>query len=136
MSLEENKNTVRRFISEILVKGDVSKADQLIAPNYVNKSMPGQSVENFKQFVSMATKAIPDIRYNIDNIVAEGDTVAVHFTMSGTYTGSIMGSKPTGKHFTTHGMVLYRVVNGKVVEDDPCASPVLVELLGIPMPQQ
>jgi predicted ester cyclase len=135
MSLEDNKNVVRRFITEILVKGDASVIDQLLAPNYMNK-LTGQSIDNFKQFVGMSHSAIPDIKYTIESMVAEGDQVVVRFTLSGTYTGSIMGSKPTGKFFSVPGLVYYRLANGKIVEDEPFTSPDLVQLLGLTMPER
>ena len=119
MSLEDNKNIVRRFMTEILTKGDVSIVDQLLAPNYKNALLPGQEVEAFKQFIGAMHSAIPDANYKIENMVAEGDQVTVRFTFSGTYKGSIMGSKPTGKFFTVPGLVYYRLANGKIVEDAP-----------------
>jgi predicted ester cyclase len=136
MSLEENKNVVRRFITEILVKGDLSAIDQIIAPNYVNQFMPAGGVAGFKQFIGTSHTAIPDLKYTIENMVAEGDQVVVRFTMSGTYSGSIMGSKPTGKFFSVPGLVFYRLANGKIVEDAPFTSPDLAHLLGLPMPEQ
>ncbi len=136
MSLEDNKNIVRRFITEILTKGDVSVVDQLMGPNYVNAFLPGQGIDVFKQFISMSHNAIPDAKYTIGNMVAEGDQVVVRFTFSGTYTGSIMGSKPTGKFFSVPGLVYYRLANGKIVEDAPFTSPDLMHLLGIQMPEQ
>ncbi len=60
----------------------------------------------------------------------------VRFTFSGTNTGSIMGSKPTGKSFLVPGLSYYRLANGKIVEDAPFTSPDLMTLLGIPMPEQ
>jgi predicted ester cyclase len=136
MSVEENKNIVRRFINEILTRGDVSVVDQLVAPNYRNLLIPGQGIDAFKQLISMSVNAIPDTKYTIEDIVAEGDRVVVRFTFSGTNTGSIMGSKPTGKSFSVPGLVYYRLTNGKIVEDAPFTSPDLMHLLGIPMPEQ
>ncbi len=136
MSLEDNKSIVRRFITEILTKGDTSVVDQLLAPNYKNALLPGQGIEAFKQFIGASHSAIPDAKYTIENMVAEGDQVAVRFTFSGTYTGSIMGSKPTGKFFSVPGLVYFRLANGKIVEDAPFSNPDLMHLLGIPMPEQ
>ena len=134
MSLEENKTIIRRFMTEMLTMADVSKVDQLLSPNYQNALLPGTSIETFKQFISASHKAIPDAKYTIESMVAEGDQVAVRFTFSGTYTGSIMGSKPTGKFFSVPGLVYYRLANGKIVEDAPFTNPDLMHLLAIPMP--
>jgi predicted ester cyclase len=136
MSIEDNKNIVRRFITEILTKGDTSVVDQLVGPEYKNLLFPTQGVEAFKQFIAMTNTAISGKKYTIENILAEGDQVVVRFTFSGTYTGSIMGSKPTGNFFSVPGLVFYRLANGKIVEDAPFTSPDLMHLLGIPMPEQ
>jgi predicted ester cyclase len=136
MSLEDNKKIVRRFMTEILTKGDASLVDQFLAPNYKNLLLPGQGIDTFKQLISASTNAIPDTKYTIEDIVAEGDQVVVRFTFSGTNTGSIMGSKPTGKYFSVPGLVYYRLANGKIVEDAPFTNPDLMHLLGIPMPEQ
>lgn len=135
MSLEDNKNIVRRFITEILTQGDSSVVDQFVGPDYRNLAFPMPGVEAFKQFIDMTNSAIIDKKYTIENIVAEGDQVVVRFTFSGTYTGSIMGSKPTGKFFSVPGLVFYRLANGKIVEDAPFTNPDLMHLLGIPMPE-
>jgi len=135
MSLEDNKTVVRRFITEILTNGDVTVVDQLVGPDYRNLTFPTQGVEAFKQFIGMTNSAISGKKYTIENIVAEGDQVVVRFTFSGTYTGSIMGSKPTGKSFSVAGLAFYRLANGKIVEDAPFSNPDLMHLLDIPMPE-
>lgn len=134
MSNEDNKNVVRRFISEVLTKGDLSVVDQLVGANYKNDAFPTQGAEGFKQFIGMTDSAITGKKYAIQNMVAEGDQVVVRFTFSGTYSGSIMGSKPTGKPFSVTGLSYYRLENGKIVEDAPYTNPDLMHLLDIPMP--
>ncbi len=124
MSLEDNKNVVCRFITEILAKGDVSVVDQLVGPGYRNLMLPAQGVEAFKQFIGMTDSAISGKKYTIKSMVAEGDQVVVRFTFSGTYTGSILGSKPTGNAFSVPGLVYYRLANGKIIEDAPLPAQI------------
>jgi predicted ester cyclase len=133
MSTEENKNIVRRFITEILEKGNVSLVDQFCAPDYVNR-MTGQGVESLKQVGGLVKAAIPDYHISIENLVAEGDQVVARFTISGTYTGSVMGSKPTNKPINVRGLTYYRLSNGKIVEDDPITNQDMMQLLGIKLP--
>jgi predicted ester cyclase len=133
MSTEENKTIVRRFITKILQDGDMSIVDQICAPNYVNR-LTGQGIESFKQIAGLMQTAIPDYHVTIDNLVAEGDEVVARFTMTGTITGSVMGSKPSGKAFSVRGLTYYRLANGKIVEDDPILNQDLMQLLGIKLP--
>ena len=133
MATEQNKTIVRRFITEILQNGDISIIDQICAPNYVNR-LTGQGIESFKQIAGLMQMAMPDYHMTIDNLVAEGDEVVARFTMTGTITGSVMGSKPSGKAFSVRGLTYYRLANGKIVEDDPIMNQDLMQLLGIKLP--
>ncbi|MBI5303363.1 MAG: ester cyclase [Chloroflexi bacterium] len=135
MSQEGNKIIVRRFITEVLDKGNMSVLDQLCAPNYVNRAT-GQGVDSLKQLSGLMKTAIPNFHLTVENLVAEGDEVVARFTYTGTYTGSVMGSKPTGKTFSVRGMTYYRLADGKIVEDDPISNQDLSQLLGIPLPMQ
>jgi predicted ester cyclase len=66
--------------------------------------------------------------------VAEGDQVVLRYTATGTYTGSIMGSKPTGKAISIRGLTYYRLSDGKIVEDDPISNQDIMQLLGVKLP--
>ncbi len=133
MSLEENRTIVRRFITEVLEEGNIALIDQLCAPNYVNR-ITGQGVESLKQIGGMMKTAIPDFHFAIENLVAEGDQVVARFTITGTNTGSVMGSKPTGKAISVRGLTYYRLFNGKIVEDDPITNQDIMQLLGVTLP--
>lgn len=135
MSLEENRTIVRRFMTEVLEQGNMSLLDQLCAPNYVNR-LTGQGVESLKQIGGLMKTAIPDWHFTIENLVAEGDQVVARYTMTGTNSGSVMGSKPTGKAFSVRGLTYYRLANGKIVEDDPITNQDLMQLLGVTVPMQ
>ena len=80
--------------------------------------------------------ALTDVRFEIDDLVAEGDSVVARWKMEATHTGSLMGESPTGKTISSRGLTYYRLVNGQIVEDDPLSTPDLLQLLGIQMPAQ
>lgn len=61
--------------------------------------------------------AFPDGRWTIEDQVAEGDKVVTRFSFTGTHQGEFMGIAPTGKRVTTSGMVIDRIVEGKIVEE-------------------
>ena len=134
MSTEQNKAVVSRFMTEVLVGGNIALVDELLAPNYVNRGT-GTGREATKA-VFATLSALPGLRLQIENLVAEGDAVVARFTMEGTHTGSLMGEPPSGKKISARGLTYYGLANGQIVEDDPMTTPNLVELLGIPMPAQ
>ena len=135
MSTEQNKDVVRRFTSEVLNGRNIGLADQLLAPTYVN-SMTGSDLAKFKGFVAGLSSALSGLRFEIENLVAEGDAVVARWTAQGTHTGSMMGESPTGKHIAFRGLTYYRLDNGKIVEDDPVTTPDVMQALGIQMPAQ
>ena len=57
-----------------------------------------------------------DVHYEIDDIIAEGDKVAVRMTQSGTHTGSVRGIPPTSKRFSVDYVHWFRLADGKVAE--------------------
>ena len=133
MSTEVNKTIVRRFITEVLSGRNVGLADELMAPNYVNR-MTGADLAGMKGMLAGMKAALPDSRMEIEDLVAEGDAVVARFTMQATHAGSLMGESPTGKKFSVRGLTYYRLANGRIVEDDPMTTPDLMTALGIQMP--
>jgi predicted ester cyclase len=67
----------------------------------------------------MFHSGFPDMKISIDRIVAEEDSVAVYGKVSGTNTGPMMGTPPTGKRATFAYMDIYRIAGGQVVESWP-----------------
>ena len=119
MSTEENKENARRAVEEVMNKGNLSLANELIATDYAGHS-PGlpdfKGPEGFRQYMTMMRTAFPDIHLTIEDTVAEGDKVVMRYTGRGTHKGDLMGIAPTGKQITITGMVISRHVGGKQVE--------------------
>jgi steroid delta-isomerase-like uncharacterized protein len=118
MSTEENKAVVRRAIDEVVNKGDLAIADEILSSNYIYH-FPTHDIkgpEGFKEFISTMRTAFPDLHVTIEDLIAEGDTVAACFTMRGTFKGELMGMAPTGRQLTFPEVVIIRFENGKEVE--------------------
>ena len=119
MSTEENKANARRAFEEVMNKGDLSVANEIIATDYVGHApgMPDfKGPEGFRQYMTMMRTAFPDIHLTVEDTVAEGDKVVNRYTGRGTHKGELMGIAPTGKQITIAGMVISRYVGGKQVE--------------------
>jgi len=133
MSTEHNKEIVRQFMAEPLSGRNLSLVDEVLAPNYVNR-LTGADLAAFKGFLTGMSTALSDVRFEIDDLVAEGDSVVARWKMEATHTGSLMGETPTGKRVSSRGLTYYRLVNCQIVEDDPMSSPDMLQALGIQMP--
>src|SRR5215216_1883633 len=128
MSTEENKAVVRRYIEEFINKGNLDIADELIDSNVVNLDLffpsfvaeeGGAAVEQqLKQALSMYRTAFPDLSITVEDMIAEGDEVAVRNTWRGTQHGDLGGiaSPPDERPVTMPYMEFYRLNNGKIVE--------------------
>jgi steroid delta-isomerase-like uncharacterized protein len=121
MSSEENKAIVRRFFEEVLNEKRLDRADELVAPDYLDHdAVPGQGpgLEGARQQRwAMYFAAIPDLHSTIDDLVAEGDKVVVRYTGEGTQQGELLGIPPTGKRFRFSGICIIRLAEGKIAEN-------------------
>ena len=119
MSTEDNKADVLRGYEEGFHQRNLAVFDELMAPDYVwhIASMTVQGREPAKQLISGFLTAFPDGRYTIEDMIAEGDRVVVRQTFRGTHQGDFMGMAPTGKQVTVTEMEIFRVANGKGVEN-------------------
>ena len=119
MSLEDNKAIIHRLV-EAFNKHNVDLLDEFIAPDFVDHTIQLQGLENYKKFESMFIKGFPDYHQTIEDIIAEGDNVWIHFKVTGTHTGEWnlfeVPLSPTGKKITYTGVGIWRIVNGKVME--------------------
>ncbi len=59
----------------------------------------------------------PDLRGEVELIVAEGDLVAHRARVSGTHKGEFMGAPATGQQVDIHGMIMSRMVDGMIIEE-------------------
>jgi steroid delta-isomerase-like uncharacterized protein len=122
MSLQENKNLVRRYVeaTDDNQTSDWSFLDDFIAEDFVahNPLHPGVSLdrEGMKQGAELFRIAAPETRHEIKVQVAEGDLVVSHVVGRGVHTGELLGIPATNKEIETEGIVIHRVRDGKIVE--------------------
>ncbi len=120
MSTEEaNKASFRRAYEELFNQGNLSLVEELIAPDFLNHEAPpgsNRGPESMRQLIRMLRTAFPDLHFTIEELVAEGDTVAGRVTMSGTHQGTFQGMPPTGRSFRQAQMHFVRFRDGKGVE--------------------
>ena len=118
---EENKAKSRRVIDEAFNAGKFDALDDVVAENVVDHDPampPGlpEGREGLKQMIGGYRAAFPDIRITTDEVIAEGDLVAMRWTARGTHKGDLMGISPTGKQATVTGITIDRFENGVIAE--------------------
>ena len=121
-SLEEIKTVARRFRADLWQSGNLSLADQIIARGCrVHSRIPvmidiESGPEAIKQLLFFYHLVLSDITMTIDDIIAEGDLVAVRWSGKGHHTGELFGLAATGNEIETSGIDMLRIVDGKIVE--------------------
>lgn len=124
-TLNRNKETVRRYYEEALNEERYDLLDELIAKEVVNHDPlsdetltpeEARGFEGFRRHVEVFHEAFPDGIVTIQDIIAEGDTVAARFTVEGTHEGRFGGVEPTGNRISGTSMVFYRIQDGKIIE--------------------
>jgi predicted ester cyclase len=113
MSIKTNKATVIRFITDVWNAGDLGVADEVIHPDYVVPGI-GHGAAAVKQNVTAFREAFPDLVWTIDDVVGEGDRVAVRLTLHGTHQGTFRDIAPTGRSVTMQEMAFWRLLDGRL----------------------
>jgi steroid delta-isomerase-like uncharacterized protein len=114
--LERNKDAVRRFFHEIWNEGDESAIDRFIAEDAAgNDPKFGVGRESFRRQWRAWRTGLPDIHFELEELVAEGDAVVSRWTLTGTHLGEFLGAAPTGRTVRVSGMSLDHVQDGVVV---------------------
>jgi steroid delta-isomerase-like uncharacterized protein len=114
-----NKALVRRFYKEVYAEWNMALVDQLVSPRFTSHDWPEDGPtgpQGFKNFYSAIRSALPDARYAVDDLIAEGDRVVVRWTLRGTHRGEFRGLPPTGRPIALKGIAIYRLDGGRLME--------------------
>lgn len=113
-STEQNKLVVRRLYEEAANRYDVELMKTLVAEDFVTgdgNRGPGA----YAQGIAILRAGMPDIRFVVEDLFAEGDRVAIRWSFEGTHTGTFRGFAPTQKRLHNEGVAIYQVRDGKLV---------------------
>ena len=116
----DNKALIQRFYDEVLHKRQFEYIDQVVSPSHSLHvpTVSGGAVgpEVYKQQWVLFITAFPDLRFTIDEMIAEGEKVACAWTMTGTHLGEFQGIAATGKKISVDGVTIHHVTNGKIMD--------------------
>jgi predicted ester cyclase len=119
MSTEENKNLVRRIFEEGINQNKPNVFDELLAPTYVNYNFPtpAPGVDGFKMVIGLFRTAFPDFQVTLEEELAEDDKVITRGHFTGSHKGDFQGIPPTGKQIKVKYIDVWRIADGKMVEN-------------------
>jgi len=118
---DKNKMVVRRWFEEVWNQGREASIDELFPAEGVAHGLGDSEADvhgpaEFKLFAANIRGSIPDVRIEVEDIVCEGDRVAVRIVLRGTHTGHGLGVAPTGGKVSIQGIIIVRLVDGQIVE--------------------
>ena len=119
MTPEANKAIIRRIFTEIIPSGDTAAMRELTAPEWVDHDpLPGQPAgpEGPAYVASTLHTAHPDLRFTIEDLVADADRVVIRWRMRGTNTGPLRGRPPTGQPVELAAIAIFRLADGRIAE--------------------
>ena len=114
-----NKRLVGRFYKEVYGDWNMAMVDEVVSPRFTSHDWPAGTptgAEGFGAFYSAIRTALPDARYEVDDLIAEGDKVVVRWRLLGTHLGDFGGIAPTGRAIALKGIAIYRLEGGKLME--------------------
>ena len=127
MGIEANKKTIKRFIEEVLNKGDYTHIYEMISEEFEGQLTggdPSSGIETYKKQYDDARKSFPDMNIKIERMIAEWDTVVVLCTATFTFRGEeYLGYSASGKkvNYPIVGIFDFKdgkIISGKVVADN------------------
>ena len=86
-------------------------------PFHQSNSPELRGSQAYDQFAIMYRTAFPDLRFNMEDLIAAGNKVVQRWTASGTHEGELMGIPATGKHVSNTGISIYRLAGSVIVEE-------------------
>jgi steroid delta-isomerase-like uncharacterized protein len=118
MPTDENKDLVRRFVTEIFENGNANAVDGLLTDDFVSHTWPstGDGKADLKRAIERVSGALSDVRFVVEDLIAEDDRVAVRLTASGTQSGEFMGMPASNRSYTIGEIHIFRVSDGKMAE--------------------
>ena len=129
MTGELNKALIRDFVEDVINRQDLAAAHHYVATDFEEQDpMPlqEQGLEGLQRWLATYFVAFPDVRWTLEDQVAEQDRVLSRFTWTGTQAGPFLGLPATGKQVTVSGLVLDRIVDGKLQQ-----SRILMDTAGV-----
>ena len=118
----DSKVIVKRLYGDVWNKRKLEVVSDLFSPSHAlrDNNFNGSSVgpEAYKIQVALYLAAFPDLRFEIEDTVAEKDKFVASWTVTGTHKGEFMGIRPTHRKVTFEGITIHYLANGKIIDSN------------------
>lgn len=111
-STAKNKVLIRSLYEDIINHRRLEKLDDVIAPTFEGAGATGP--QGFRNTVTDLVTAFPDIKFKIEDMIAEGDKVVARWTWTGTHSAPFRGFPASHRHIHNEALVMYQIKDGKI----------------------
>ncbi len=115
MSVDANKEIIARFMAQVWNANRLDLLDTFIDPDYYDYTYQPRNREGLERTLQMMQVAFPGHQTIIEEIVGEGDTVAVCQTLRGRQNGPFRGAPASGKQMEVGGYRFFKLRDGKII---------------------
>jgi steroid delta-isomerase-like uncharacterized protein len=116
----ENKAIVRRLYGEVWNARRTEVVNEILSLSHAlhGTITEGSAIgpEAYKATVTRFLTGFPDLRFSIDDMIAEDEKLVVSWNISGTHRGEFMGIPPTNKKVSADGITIHHILNGKIMD--------------------
>ncbi len=107
------KAVVMRIFENVFNEGDAGEAERVIDPEVAGRSMGGRGPHETLLVVASLRRSFPDLRFEVEDLIAEGDQVAAMWTLTGTHLGPFLSVAPTGRTIRVSGITVFGMRRGR-----------------------
>ena len=119
--MADNAEILAQFMQQVWNQGDAAAVDRFLADSYVIHSDPGDPCDGqtlsragFRERLARSRAPFPDLRFELLEVIADGDRVAIAWTMHGRQTGPLGAQPATGREIRAQGMTVYYFRDGRI----------------------
>lgn len=116
----DNKVIVQRLYEDVWNKGKTEFIKLLISPSHAlhGPHFSGRSIgpEAYKRQILLYKSSFPDLRFTVEDLIAEMEKVVCYWTMSGSHKGEFMGAPATSRKMSVDGITIHHMTNGKIMD--------------------
>ena len=118
LAVDTNRRLAVRWMNEVWNERNDAAVDEILAPDVIGHMEGGniQSPAEFRAVRDQLLSAFPDLRVRVEEVIAEGDTAALRWSVTATHTGEGLGFAPSNSEAVFRGISWMRFREGKVVE--------------------
>ena len=110
---QRHRDLVRTLFEDCINSGNLERLPDFIAENYVGPNGE-HGPAGFAGTIGGLRSSFPDIHFVIEDLIVEGDRVALRFHWEGTHQHDFRGFQATGKRVTSQGLAIYQLTAGKI----------------------